>query len=161
MAYLDVAGFKLESEMPSVFVDALETEEPGFLDTQLESGSRWLDARLRKRYAVPFVEPYPKIVLHWLALIVTPRAWRKRGLDANDQQYVDVKAAADAAVLEVLEAANSETGLFDLPTLDEADGSAVSKGGPQSYTEASPYVFTDEQATVGREEDAAGSGTLG
>jgi hypothetical protein len=161
MAYLDVAAFKNESTMPDEFVDDLEGQYPGFLGAQLESRSRWLDARLRKRYAVPFVAPYPATLRDWLARIVTVRAWHKRGVDPSDQQYADAREDAAAAVEEVLEAANSEAGLFDLPVDDAADASAISKGAPLAYSEQSPYVGFDVQAEIGRGEDSAGSGTGG
>ena len=45
---------------PGGLVDALEAVDAG-LDRliQLEEWSAWIDSRLRKRYAVPFSEPYP------------------------------------------------------------------------------------------------------
>jgi hypothetical protein len=159
--YLTLEEFRGLSTMPLEHIEALEQQHAGWLDTQLDYWSRWLDGRLRKRYAAPFVAPIPFAVRGWLARIVTVPAWLRRGLDANDEQFQIVKESHDQALAEVTEAADSEKGYWDLPLLDTTDGSGVSKGNPRSYTEASPYVWTDRQAETGRDEDEMGSGTGG
>jgi hypothetical protein len=160
-AYLTVTTFKLHSEMPSAYVVELETAEPGFLDAQLARTSRDVDGRLAKRYAVPFVSPVPDVVLGWVARIVTARAWRKRGVDAQDEQFVQVQRDADAAWAEVREAADSNEGLFDLPLRADTSASGIVRGGPFGYSEQSPYVHTDRQVDVGRQEDQNRGGTGG
>lgn len=160
-AYLTLEQFTGRSLMPDVDIDALEAVAPGWIEGQLEYYSRWLDARLRKRYAVPFAAPAPEAVREWLARIVTVRCYMRRGVDPNDEQFTAIKADRDEAVAEVREAADSESGLFDLPFVDASDASGVSKGGPYSYSEASPYVWTDVQGTTGRAEDARGEGSYG
>lgn len=158
-AYLTVAEFKPLSLMPDEDIVLLETRYSTFLSTQLTSRSAWIDSRLRKRYAVPFTSPYPEAVTGWLAAIVTVRAYLKRGVDPNDEQWLQIKADADAAIAEIKEAADSEAGLFDLPLIAGGAASAISKGAPMGYSEASPHVFMDGQAERGREEDANGTGT--
>lgn len=160
-SYCTVTLFKKHSEMPSVFVDQLETAEPGFLDVQLERASRDVDARLAKRYAVPFASPVPDVVVGWVARIVAPRAWRKRGVDAQDVDFEQVQRDAEAAWAEVKEAADSAEGLFDLPLRADTTASGISKGGPFGYSEQSPYVWTDQQVDVAREEDSNRRGTGG
>lgn len=159
--YLDLAAFRERTLAPPGLVDDAEDAHEGWIDGQLSSWSRKIDARLRKRYAAPFAAPVPETVLEWLTQIVTVRVYLKRGVDPNDQQFEEIRQDAKDALAEIAEAANSETGLFDLPLLDAADGSAVSKGGPYGYSEASPYVWTDLQADVGRDEDRNGEGTYG
>lgn len=159
--YLDIDGFRDLTTMPSAAVDELEIVAPGFLEKQLEAWSAWLDSRLSKRYAAPFSAPYPIAVRMWLARIVTPRAFQRRGVDATDEQYIDIRDDAKAAEAEVLEAANSETGLFDLPLRADTSASGISKGGPFVYSEQSPYVGFDEQRRTGRNEDRSGGGTYG
>lgn len=161
MAYLTVAGFKDFSLMPSALVDELEEIAAGFLDQQLESESRRIDSRLRKRYAVPFEAPVPVAVQGWLARIVTVRAFLKRGVDPTDAQFTEIKADADAAIAELKEAADSNEGLFDLPVRADSTATGISRGGPFGYSEASPYVWTDLQVATGRDEDRDGSGTHG
>lgn len=157
-AYLDLAAFKVRSLMPQSDVEALETAAPGWIDGQLGHYSLAIDSRLRKRYAVPFAIPN-ETVKEWLTRIVTVRCFLRRGVDPNDAQFEAIKEDADLALAEIKEAADSETGLFELPLLDAGDTSAVSKGGPYGYSEQSPYVWMDGQESTGRDEDRNGSGT--
>lgn len=159
MSYLDLAEYKNYSVLPSVDIDELETIQAGWIDRKLRAISRSVDARLRKRYVVPFESPYPDAVLDWVARIMDPQTLKKRGVDATDEQFVSIAEDATAALEELKEAANAEDGLFDLPILDTADGSAISKGGPLAYSETSPYVWTDIEEETGRQEDVDGIGT--
>lgn len=165
MSYLDKDAFAALSVMPEADIDALEASHPGWIDGQLDYWSRMIDAQLRKRYAVPFEEPYPVVVTGWLTRIVTLRCYIKRGVDPNDLQFIEVKEDADTAKLEVREAASSdptsEQNLFDLPLRADTTASGISKGGPFGYSEQSPYVWTDKQADVGRGEDGTGGGSFG
>ena len=165
--YLDLSGFKSLTTIPAVFVDEVEKVSPDWVAGQLEYWARWIDSRLRKRYATPFYafdaipDPTPPAIQGWLARIVTVRVWLKRGVDPNDLQFDLINADATAAMAEIGEAADSEIGLYDLPLKTADDGSAINRGNPRSYTEASPYVFTDLQAATGRSEDEAGGGSFG
>jgi len=153
-AYLTVAAFKLRTTMPQGDVDALELSEPGFLDAQLEAGTSRLNAQLRKRYAVPFASPVPDIVLEWLTRIVTPRAYLKRGVNPSDASFQAIAADSDAAFAEVKEAATGDAGLFDLPASNTSTATGVSKSGPRSYSEASPYAWANLQRATGRGQDS-------
>lgn len=159
--YLDLAAFKVRTLAPQSFVDELETLAPGWVLGQLEHYSRVIDARLRKQYAVPFADPAPETVKEWLTRIVTLRVYLRRGVDPSDLQFEEIKQDAKDALAEIKEAADSETGLYDLPVADAADGSAISKGAPLGYSEASPYVWADVQVSAGRAEDGAGEGSGG
>ncbi len=160
MAYLTQAEWKLRTLMPGADVDALEALYPGFVALQLDEVSDAIDSRLRKRYGAPFQTPYPKTVLRWLTQIVTRAAYLKRGVDPLDPQMAEYIKDSETAWAELLEAADSETGKYDLP-INTAGDSAIARGGPRSYSEASPYVGFDVQAQTGRSEDAAGGGTRG
>lgn len=162
--YLDFDGFKGLTTMPEGFVEDVEKVSPGWVANQLDYWARWIDARLRKRYATPFAAyndtpPTPASIQGWLARIVTVRVWLKRGVDPDDLQYATVAADAEAAIAEVLEAANSDEGWFDIPTRTDADGSAVNRGNPRAYSEQSPYVWTTRQRATGLNEDEAGGGS--
>lgn len=158
--YLTIAELKLRAVMPPEFLDALESVQPGWVEAQLEQVSRWIDSRLMKRYAVPFIDlPYPEVVKGWLARLVTFEAWQRRGWDPQDPQAVQIQRAAELAREDVKEAADSVTGLYDLPLLDGK--SLITKPRPFSYTEASPYVWTDEQVRSGSYEDDQGGGSYG
>jgi hypothetical protein len=154
-SYLTVSDFRLLSLMPGEFVDTLETRYPGFVAGQITIVSDWIDSRLRKRYVAPFGAPVPDVIRGWCARLVTPRVWHRRGVDPTDAQWTLVKEDADAASAEVLEAANSETGLFDLPLRSDTTPGvdAITQGGPFAYSEQSPYSWTDLQGLAGRQED--------
>lgn len=162
--YLTLATFRDMTTMPGVFVDEVETLNPGWLAIQIDLWSRWVDARLRKRYEAPFNAydadpPTPITVRGWVCSIVTMHAYLKRGVDPNDLHWPLVEKAHDDAKAEVLEAANSQDGWFELPLRDTEDANAVTKTGPLSYSEASPFVAFDIQSDRARQEDSNRRGT--
>ncbi len=153
-AYLTKDQFKLLTTMPSAYVDELETRAPGFIDARLELHSGLIAARLAKRYGAFGVgDAAPLVVKLWLVAMVTVDCWQKRGVSPTDEQYQEYKEAALKADADIKEAADSVTGLFDLPLLPTNDTSAVTRGGPLTYSEQSPYVWADQQMAAGRDED--------
>lgn len=162
MAYLTLTEFKLLSTMPAQYIDEIETAEPGFTEAQLEAVSRLdIDSRLRKRYAVPFATPYPEAVKTWLARLVTPICWERRGYDPTDQSMERADEQRTKTEAQIKEAADSNEGLWDLPLRADTTAAGISRGGPRVYSEQSPYVWTDGQGTVGRNEDGNAGGTYG
>lgn len=145
-SYLDLDEFKARTVMPSEDVEELELRSPGYVLKRLEVWTSRINARLRKRYAVPFGAPIAEIVLGWLADIVTVEAYLRRGWNSADEQAADIKEARETALAEIKEAASSETGLFDLPLRQNTTETGISRGGPLAYSEASPYAWTDIQA---------------
>jgi phage gp36-like protein len=136
------------------------TVQSPFVEAELNDWTAYVEARLRKRYAIPFVAPIPSCVKKWLCDIVTKRAYDKLGRNptsAQDSKAID--EPYDQAIAEIKEAADSNTGLFDLPLRDDAAGSGVSAGGPLGYTETSAYAWTDIEAEAGRAEDRARMGS--
>jgi hypothetical protein len=152
-AYLTLAEFQALSVIPSEFVSAIETLSPGWTLAQLTLESARIDARLSKRYGVPFQLPAPICVQGWLAKIVTLSAYLRRGFDPTDRQGASYIADRDGALAEIKEAADAVDGLFDLPLRADLTTSGVTRGSPKAYSEQSPYVFTDGQSRVGRQED--------
>lgn len=160
MAYLDVDGLKLHSLMPAEDIDRLEVAAPGWLGKKLETKSRWIDAQLRKRYAVPFPEASPPdAATDWLARIVTKLGYLRLGVNPTDPQFELIAKDADTAEAEVQQAANGEGGLWELPLRQDTNAQGISKGTPYAYSEQSPYVAFDRQGATAREEDRAGSGS--
>lgn len=154
MGYLTVDGFKLETTMPTADVDELELSDPGFLLARLNRRSAYIDSRLRKRYVVPFQSPYPDTVCQWLIDIVTWEAYRRRGFSPSSEMDKDsIEGPALKAMAEIEEAANGNTGLFDLPLTATSTESGITRGGTLGYSEASPYKWQTEQAEAGRLED--------
>lgn len=160
-AYLVLTDFRDLTIMPTASVDGIETDTPGWIDKQLAKWSRWIDSRLIKRYAVPFEAPYPEVVTEWLTRIVTVRCFLKRGIDPNDDQWTLVKQDCDTALAEIAEAADSDTGKFELPMRADLTQDGITKGGPFGYSETSPYVWTDAQGDQGHAEDSVRRGTSG
>lgn len=160
-SYLDVAEFKVLSTAPAALVDgehipaanvAGRAAWTSFVESRLQFWTARIDSRLRKRYATPFPLPAPNAVRGWLSILVTPDLYRKRGWDPSDEHAKDLIEASDTVLSDLEEAANAQNGLFDLPLRDDGDASAIEKGTPLSYSEASPYEFMDVQreAVYGR-----------
>lgn len=122
-----------------------------FVDATLIIETSKIDARLRKRYAVPFAAPFSEIVRGWLTAIVTPILYRRRGWDPSDLQQADIIAEADKALAELKEAADSNEGLFDLPLRQDNAASAITQGGPYGYAEPGPYDWIDVQRDLVRQ----------
>jgi hypothetical protein len=156
VAYLDVAGFRTKSTIPTELVDKLEAKRPGFLTWQLEYHSRKsVDGRLAKRYAAPFDETDPPAhVVGWLVDLVTEMAYEAAGAPPNNPQATPWVARAELARTEIKEAADAKDGLFELPLRDDTTATGVTRGFPLAYNETSPYVWQDVQAEAGKNEDA-------
>lgn len=141
--------------MPSGDVDRLEKSDPGFLEATLHTQSERVNAHLRKRYAVPFANPVPEMVLDWVVRLATAIAYAKRGINpsSGDTYVALIAERATTAEEEIAEAANAQFGLFDLPLRQDTTKTGIVKGAPISYSEASPYVGHDIQRRRGRMED--------
>jgi hypothetical protein len=169
--YLSLERFTELTIMPSPDVSALEALESGWIQRQIDRVGAAINARLIKRYAVPFGDDpaggaavranCPLIIEDWIVAIVTLRAYGKRGFNPSSEmdQIAIVQPAKDAEA-QIAEAAKSDSGLFELPLRSTSTDGGVTKTGVLSYTERSPYVFTDEQQETGREEDRNGEGTF-
>lgn len=167
--YLSLERFTELTVMPSPDVAQLEALEGGWIQRRLDRHGARIEARLGKRYAVPFGGApssdgvrtnVPLVLEDWLTALVTLDAYAKRGF--NPSSEMDKAAIVDPAARaekEITEAADSEKGLFELPLVSTTTAEGVTRGGPLGYTETSPYVSTDQQLERGRAEDALGVGT--
>jgi hypothetical protein len=152
----DVTAFRLRTAMPGGDVDLLEAREAGYLDATIAGVRAVVYAQLRKRYDVTFPNGVPDVVWRWITMIVTPDAYLKRGANPADDTIKLHEERAALAYTQITAAADSVTGLYDLPLLSAAASSAISRGGPISYAEASPYTSKRRQADAGRGEDRNG-----
>lgn len=139
---ITIAEFRAQTVMPAGDVDRLELQAPGFLAAHIEAVTERSLTRLRKRYRLS--APYPKPLKDWVTRIVTAGAYRRLGINTEDNAFADIVAEAQAAVDEIKEAADGKDGLLELAQGD-TESTAVSKGGPIGYGEASPYDWIDVQ----------------
>lgn len=96
--------------------------------------------------------PVPEIILKWLNALVTLAAYRRRGFNPQDPAGALIVDAAVEAKKEVLEAADSQSGLIDIPVSEDLD-SAVTTGGPLGTSDASPYAWQNRQSARARTQD--------
>lgn len=101
--------------------------------------------------------PVPGLVLDWIATLVTYDGYRKRGVNTAGPDYEELRKDLERIEGEIKEAADSKDGLFDLPTSEDGD-TAVTTGNPLGYSEVSPYVWTDQEAQAGSQQDSMGRG---
>lgn len=158
-SYLTLSTLKLSSNAADEALDECEARYPGYIAQQIAIASAKIDTRLRKRYAAPFDAPYPITVVEWCAAIVTERAMRKRGIDPTDEQAATYIADRTTAEAELLEAANAEVGLFDLPLRSDTTATGIVSPEPLASSQASAYVWMDEQAEQAGNEDSEGHST--
>lgn len=153
--YLDVDGFKTRSSMPNSSVEELEAQKPGYLAARAVMRSAQLNSRLAKRYVTPFgvapVSPstaatlVPDAVIRWMVAWLTLDAYKALGFDPSSEQDKTILDDAKQADDEVREAADSESGLFELPLRTTDPKTGITQGGPYFYSEPDPYSWTDIQ----------------
>ena len=149
----EVIDFRTRTIMPEQDVDQLWAARPGWFEATVASALADITARLRKRYRTPFTaaggsNPRPEIVVMWQAKIITPEAYRARGYNPQDPTMEWSEKDRDRAYEQIKEAADAETGLYDIPLLETVDTTGIVKGGPLGSSEASPYDWTDAQANA-------------
>ncbi len=159
-SYLTISTLKTSSIVADEWIDELESRYPGFLTQQIQLTSGWMDGRLRKRYPAAFVAPYADQIVQWCAAIVADKAMRKRGIDESDKQaqaYIDDRKRAED---EIKEAADCTNGLWDVPLRADKPATGINDTLPISSSQASPYVWQDEQIMASRDEDVNGTSTV-
>lgn len=160
MAYITPEQYRQKTLLPENILDAIEQRTPGWIAAQLDLVSARIFAQLGKRYGDWVnANAYPTVLGEWITRIMDVRALLKRGVAADDKQYETYKELHDTAWKEVNNAANSETGLFDLATEQGGVTSGIVRGAPLQYSEQSPYSWLDGQAEIGHQEDSNRMGT--
>ncbi len=139
--------------VPPFQLDARPT--PNFVELAISRNTAHLYSRLAKRYVVPLGTPTPEAALRWLTYLVTRDCYSRRGFNpGSEQDQAAILGMADLAEAQMKEAADSDVGLFDLPTLDAIpSATAIAQGGPYGYAEASPYSWIGVQSGLARVED--------
>ena len=152
-SYLTLPAYRSRTTIPSELVDSC-AERGKDPQLWLDDHSSWIRGRLAKRYAVDFSDPgpVPGIILLWLKRLVDIEVWQAIGTNPEGRLDGSYEAEAQKVKDEVREAADAKDGLFELPlrNTDPLGASAVSKGAPLAYSEASPYAWTTLQADAAR-----------
>lgn len=143
--YLTFETWKARSRWSSPDCDDIYAREQDKVDNALADTTEWVNARLRKRYDEAQL-PTNRTILGWCRDIVDFEVFLIRGGNPSSMQDGLYKEKHDAAKAEIAEAANSQTGLFDLPARQDSTETGISRGGPLAYSEASPYTWMDRQA---------------
>jgi hypothetical protein len=158
--YLSYDQYAQRTSIPPKYITAIEQQYPGHIDLQLQMFTAMIDARLRKNYAAPFdTDHVPLVVQLWLVALCDYKVMERRGYNPGDSIIDRYAADYEQANKDLLEAANSETGLFDLPLRSDTTASGRDKPRVVSYCEASPFVGQRMQRERGRAEDKAGRGS--
>lgn len=119
MAYLTRDEYCQRSRLPINVLDraAVTDSSVDWIAEQLAIESSYIDSRLRKKYAVPFIAPFPRVVIGWLVALVDRLVALRVGYNPTNTDGEEYKALAEAAIAELEEAAKSADGLYDLPIL--------------------------------------------
>lgn len=147
--YLTLAAYRSITTIPSSLVDdcAAKGKDVG---RWLELGSADIRARLVKRYAVDFSDPgpVPDKIIKWLVLLVDIDVWKCVGGAPEGREDAWADKDRDRVEAELKEAADAETGLFELPprNTDPLGASAVNKGGPVVQSFNTIYGFFDAES---------------
>ena len=101
--------------------------------------------------------PVPGAILEWLCNVVTVDVFMRIGTNPQDPGITLFMQQYSEALAQIKEAADGKDGLLDLP-ISEDLGSAVTTGGVLSYSETSPYVWTDRERDAAYFQDMSGRG---
>ena len=142
--YLTLELYRDLTVLDEVRIDALYQRRPTFFARNFEMVSRQLEDRLRHKYNVPFPENHSTIQ-GWIVALVDPVAAIKVGLTPTDELFGMVRERAATAETQITDASNPQSANWNLPLKGSEDASAISKGGPFGYAEASPYDCIDVQ----------------
>lgn len=153
MAYITVAEFEKLTSMSSVHVKTLKSNHLDFLHLVLEQASNIIDTMLFKRYAVPFKEPLP-VVKMWTAQLATAHAIKKLVVDTNNAPYLELfNTAAEEVKAMLMQVADAENGMFELPMREGSSKSGVVKPQRPFTADQSPYTALSRQSVLGSRED--------
>lgn len=148
MAYATPADVRLKGVLLPSDVDRVEGRFPGITQARLDTAHARLNAKLMKRYRLPFQTPVPQCLVWYEAVIVSYELLADvRGLNPESGQGPRVEQAYQEAQEWLKAAVDPEHGDVELRAAEAGLGpSAVNAGGPFGYSEASPYAWIDAQA---------------
>lgn len=131
--------------------DRLLAAGQSFVEKQCAIFESKLHDQLRNRYDVPFLQPNDT-AKGWIAVQVAFEVLRRTGVDPTDVMYGEYRDAAKLARDEITAAANSDTGLFELPLLVTKTPAVR---GFRGLSDADPGAWKRRQGERARQERAA------
>lgn len=141
-SYLTFAEYSARSRIRASLITQAGSAK---VEAWLAERSSKICARLVKRYAVDFTDPgpTPDVVLGWLGALVDHDVQEYVGGTPEGREDAWIVKRAEQADAEIKEAADSETGLFELPlrNTDALGNSAINKGGPFVRKYLTPFKF--------------------
>lgn len=143
--YLIVKTYRLLTLLPTIDVDTVEVDYPGWIDATLGSYSGTIDGKLMKRYATPFQDPVPDQIKRWLVKLVDVEVKAKRGYSPSDQNPELCAKRAELTMTELNEAADPEKGLWDLPLRADMPTASGIKPSVLSRSDVTPYDWMRAQ----------------
>ena len=148
-SYLTFAEYSARSRVRASLITAAGSAK---VEAWLNERSSKIRARLAKRYAVDFTDPgpAPDVLLGWLGALVDHDVQEYVGGTPEGREDTWIVKRAEQADAEIKEAADSETGLFELPlrNTDSLGSSAINKGGPYVESFTTIYGWFDAQAAA-------------
>jgi hypothetical protein len=159
MPYLSLAEQKNRSSYSATEWEAFVSETDAQLGEALGTAAKfnaWLedaeseiDDTLRRRYAVPFVDPVPRAVKRWAAQLIDEQFVLYRRLPGSTEAQDDgVLGRAARARTEMQNAANPDVPAHpELPlAADKPESSGVVKGGPHVVSFLTGFDYFDSVA---------------
>lgn len=147
--YLALAAYRSITTIDGSVVDVC-TAKGKDVTRWLELKSAHIRARLVKRYAVDFTDPgpTPDKIIEWLVKLVDIEVWACAGGLPEGREDGWADKDRDRVEAELKEAADSDTGLFELPlrNTDPLGNAAINKGGPFVQEYLTPFDAFDQIA---------------
>ena len=143
MADLSFTDFNDYSELQEAYIAAAGGR---FVNTQIRLARAKIYDQLRTRYDIAAMKASePDIVKKWIAEMVSPMIYAKRGVDPTDMMYSALLDTAKNAAAEVKEAADAKDGAWSLP-IAGSEKAATRNPRLRSYSESTPYKWIERQA---------------
>lgn len=150
---LALVAYRSTTTIPGSLVDRCATSGKS-VQTWLDIHWSHIKARLVKRYAVENdfqAGDVPEKIIEWLVILTDIDVWKCVGGVPEGREDGWADADRKRVEDELKEAANADTGLFELPlkASDALGASAVNKGGPHVVSFATGFDYFDALA-IGR-----------
>lgn len=132
------------SELP---IEYLAEAGPDFCTAQIAIAESRIRDQLSKRYNMDAIVSANDTLKGWIAALVSVKVLTRRGIDPTDILWKTIQDAATIANDEIKQAAQSDTGRFDLPR-----ATAVRKSVIVGSSDHDPHAWIRRQAIKTRDE---------